>query len=84
MVDPDTYITRASFGVALCAAGGAIGAADVPPACWSCSLRSRRTIMGMELTFTQKLRFFVSGSSSAAPLGVGVAQDGSVILVNER
>jgi len=48
---------------------GAIGAADVPPACWPCSLRSRRAIMRMEPTFTQKLRFFVSGGSSAAPLG---------------
>ena len=47
---------------------GAIGAADVPPACWPCSLRSRRAIMRMEPTFTQKLRFFVSGGSSAAPL----------------
>jgi hypothetical protein len=37
-------------------------------ACWPCSLRSRRAIMRMEPTFTQKLRFFVSGGSSAAPL----------------
>jgi len=43
---------------------GAIGAADVPPACWPCSLRSRRAIMRMS---RPSLKNFVFSFQAAHP-----------------